>query len=205
MAMATTALFTPGPAHGRDAHREQQAGDAEEDVHDAVDGVVPGAAQVARGEPEGAAEQHRHADGGAGDVERDARAVDDAAQHVAPEAIGAEQRLARPAAPRSGRSSARRVDGARSCPRSRAAKRMASAENAPARTRPLRATRRTGRAHRIRAGSTAGAPITPSVLASTSVSLGATFSAVNHYRQRGTPVAFAGSGMLCSAGSTPTR
>ena len=56
MAMATTALFTPGPAHGRDADGEQQAGDAEEDVEHAVDGVVPGAAHVAGGQPERAAD-----------------------------------------------------------------------------------------------------------------------------------------------------
>ena len=80
---------------------------------------------------------------------------------------------------------------------------MASAEMAPARTRPLRATRRTGRAHRIRAGSTAGAPITPSVLASTSVSLGATFPTVNHITRSGKRVAFAVLEMLCSARSNP--
>ena len=49
---------------------------------------------VAGDEPQGAPDEHRGADGGHGDVERDARAVDDAAQHVATEAIGAEEGLA---------------------------------------------------------------------------------------------------------------
>ena len=82
-----------GAPHGRHAHGEEQAGNAEEHVHDAVDGIVPGAAEIARGEPEGAAHEHGDGDGREGDVEGDAGAEDDPAQHVAAEAIRAEEGL----------------------------------------------------------------------------------------------------------------
>src|SRR6266478_4913610 len=80
-------------AHRRDADREEEARDAEEDVHHAVDDVVPGAAEVARREPEHAADGHRDADRDRGDVEGDPRAVDDPAQNVPAEPVGPEERL----------------------------------------------------------------------------------------------------------------
>src|SRR5919106_927053 len=84
----------PRPAHRGDAHREQQSRNAEEHVHHTVDRVVPGAAGVAGHEPQRPADQHRQPDRGHRHVERDARAVDHPAQHVTPEPVGAEQRLA---------------------------------------------------------------------------------------------------------------
>src|SRR5437016_5575253 len=82
-----------GATHRRDADREEEARDAEEDVHHAVDDVVPGAAEVARREPEHAADGHRDADRDRGDVEGDPRAVDDPAQDVPAEPVGPEERL----------------------------------------------------------------------------------------------------------------
>src|SRR6267142_1117960 len=77
----------------RVAHGEEQTGNAEEHVHDTVDGIVPGAAEITRGEPEGAPHEHGDGDGREGDVEGDAGAEDDPAQHVASEAVRAEERL----------------------------------------------------------------------------------------------------------------
>ena len=96
-----------GAAHGRDADGEEQAGDAEEDVHHAVDGVVPGAAEIAGGEPERAAEQHGDADG----RRRRRRARCASRRSRGSGRRGRTGRCRRapasPAAPRSGRSSAR--------------------------------------------------------------------------------------------------
>src|SRR5207244_8744003 len=82
-----------GAAHRGDAHREEQAGDAEEHVHHAVDDVVPGTAEVAPGQPEHAADAHRDTDRDDGDVEGDPRAIDDPAEHVAAESGRPEERL----------------------------------------------------------------------------------------------------------------
>ena len=68
-------------------------GNAEEHVHHAVDGIVPRAAGVPGREPERPADDHGRADRHHRDIERDARSVDDPAQDVAAEAVGAEPRL----------------------------------------------------------------------------------------------------------------
>ena len=87
----------PGATHRRDPDGEQQAGNAEEHVHHPVDAVVPRAAGIAGREAEPATRDHREANRQHRDVERDPRAVDDATQDVAAEAIGAEEGLrARP-------------------------------------------------------------------------------------------------------------
>src|SRR5262249_58863473 len=83
----------PGPAQGRHSHCEEQSGNAEEDVHHAIDDVVPRASRETRTETEAAADQHRRADGHYGHGEGDARSVDDAAQDVAAQPVRSEPGL----------------------------------------------------------------------------------------------------------------
>ena len=133
------------------AHREQDVGDGEEDVHHAHDeriGASPvEAGQEAEGDPDQAGQRHR----GETDAERDPAPVEDAAQDVPPEVIGAERMLAQAALLPHGRPEAlERASGApgsqgRSAGRQRGAaheeqhrdpEHGAEAHAAPARARP---------------------------------------------------------------------
>ena len=82
------------PQREDDAHREQDVRDGEEHVHHAHDegiGAAPvEAGEEAEGDADQAGERHRRE----ADAERDPAAVEDAAQDVAPEVIGAERMLA---------------------------------------------------------------------------------------------------------------
>ena len=75
------------------AHREQDVGDREEDVHHAHDEGIGAPAVEAGEEAEGDADEAGQRDRGETDAERDPAPVQDAAQDVASEVVGAERML----------------------------------------------------------------------------------------------------------------
>ena len=102
-------LHPPGGTHHEDdveqarpqredhAHGEQDVGDGQEHVHDPHDEGVGPAAEEAGEEAERHTDERGQRHRGEADPERDAATVEDAAQDVAAEMIGAERMLAQPA------------------------------------------------------------------------------------------------------------
>ena len=93
--MAMMALVMPGPERGREAQCQHQPGERQEDVGDPHQHLIDPAAEIARA----GADQEADAGDDHGDqhddVERRARAVDDAREDVAAEIVGAEPMLGR--------------------------------------------------------------------------------------------------------------
>ena len=79
-----------GAEHRGDRDRQQDRGEGEEDVHQQRERAVEPAAAVAGDQPEQHAERARDADRDHADLEGDARAVEQAAEDVAAELVGAE-------------------------------------------------------------------------------------------------------------------
>jgi len=79
------------PDGGGDRERDQHAGQRQRQVGDAHDRIVDATAGHRRDDAEQHADQHRRGHRADADDERDAAAVDHAAQHVAAERVGAHQ------------------------------------------------------------------------------------------------------------------
>ena len=99
-------LEEPGAEHRDDPDREQQAGDREHDVRQAHDHAVDDPAEVARDRAEHHADREADRDRDDADQEREARAVEDPRELVAPllvdpePVVGRRARAAAPAEPR---------------------------------------------------------------------------------------------------------
>ena len=89
-AMAMMTVCDSGSEAGHQQDRQDQRREREQHVHEPLADQVEAPAEVARAqapdEADGVAEEHR----GQGDQQRDARAVNDPAQHVPPQVVGAE-------------------------------------------------------------------------------------------------------------------
>ena len=81
----------PGAEHGDQQDREEHRRERHPDVDDARDDLVEPAAIVAGEQAEDRADEAGGGRGDEGDGQRDAAAVDEAREHVAAEAVGAEQ------------------------------------------------------------------------------------------------------------------
>ena len=84
-------VLHPRADDGDEQDGEQDAREGERDVHDPHDEVVDPAAQVSADEAEQHAPERGDQDGEHPDEQRGARAVDDAAEHVAPEMVRPER------------------------------------------------------------------------------------------------------------------
>ena len=88
-------LREPGAEHGRDADRQEQAGDRERHVHYPHQDRVDDAAEEPRDPADHQADREADADGDEADQQRVARSVHDAAELVAPQTVEAEPVVAR--------------------------------------------------------------------------------------------------------------
>ena len=79
------------PERGHERERQQDLRERERDVHDGADDGIHRAAQESARQPGRHADDEAHQDGRHPDEQRDAGPVDDPAQHVAPDLIGAER------------------------------------------------------------------------------------------------------------------